>query len=440
MGFWSSLFGGNNKAVEPAPVEHQSIESMSFAQIIEYLHNLKGAMSQSVALGLHERLHEIALFDHDVDQQVRVWAMQVVDRLTKDIQAANANNPDLLRNLDQATQLTMERARLGGVGSLAWLLKEHDIPNAEVVSFVMKPEHGHLVSSFIAAVGPQTVAKVKDALVKNLILARRYGSCTNAVLTLHGLAAKGDHATVALFDKDEFAALVNVPDDYAAGRELLVNLGLLPVESSALPFVPVHDKNHLIQLMVAVYKERDVAAKADPRMTSASGDRREVLQTALAIQRLHLIRRMVAQVHGEEMSKALLEALSEGLARDTAKQFDEIVAKLEVTAPGTPMDFMLLDQFMALGGISPATQDDFERERPWMEMCSDWLNSERVEVLDYTRYLLRWNSDHTPPQSRTEADQSISAFIHKTYLEQGAKAGFAEQTVPYLEDWVGIAG
>ena len=43
-----------------------------------------------------------------------------------------------------------------------------------------------------------------------------------------------------------------------------------------------------------------------------------------------------------------------------------------------------------------------------------------------------------PPQAKTAADESISAFILKTYMEQGAKAGLAEKTIPYLEDWIGI--
>ncbi|HEV3106098.1 MAG TPA: hypothetical protein VGZ01_10450, partial [Trinickia sp.] len=72
------------------------------------------------------------------------------------------------------------------------------------------------------------------------------------------------------------------------------------------------------------------------------------------------------------------------------------------------------------------------------EMGSNWLNSERVDVLDYTRYLLRWDSDNVPPQAKTEADESITSFIVKTYMEKGAKAGLAEKTLPYLEDWIGL--
>jgi hypothetical protein len=332
----------------------------------------------------------------------------------------------------------VSNARFIGAGSLRWLMKEHDVPAEEIVPFVMKPEYGHLLADFLTALGPEPLAKVKDGLVKHLILARRYGKCTNAVLTLHGLAAKGDKATLALFSEGELAVLVGVPDDYVAGRQLLVNLGLLPAESNALPFLPVNDASRLIQLMGEVYKERNVAANVDSRMQMAGDDRREIMQNALAIQRLHLIRRMVGQVHGTDMAQALLEVLSEGPARDIAMKFDGILTKLENAPVGTPIDFMLLDQFMALAGINIVTEEDFERERLWMAMGSDWLNGERVEVLDYTRYLLRWDSDHMPPQAKTQADESISTFILKTYLEQGSKAGLAEKTMPYLEDWIGI--
>lgn len=243
---------------------------------------------------------------------------------------------------------------------------------------------------------------------------------------------------MALFSEGELAVLVGVPDDYVAGRQLLVNLGLLPAESNALPFVPVNDASRLIQLMGEVYKERNAAANVDSRTQMAGEDKREIMQNALAIQRLHLIRRMVGQVHGMDMAQALLEVLSEGPARDIAMKFDGILTKLENAPAGTQIDFMLLNQFMALAGINIVTEEDFERERQWMEMGSDWLNGERVEVLDYTRYLLRWDPDHMPPQAKTEADESISAFILKTYLEQGSKAGLAEKTIPYLEDWIGM--
>lgn len=99
---------------------------------------------------------------------------------------------------------------------------------------------------------------------------------------------------------------------------------------------------------------------------------------------------------------------------------------------------MLLDQFMTMGGIKVITEEDFQRESSWMEMGSNWLNSERVEVLDYTRCLLRWDPENMPPQAKTQADESIATFILNTYMEQGSKAGLAEKTIPYLEDWIGV--
>src|ERR1035437_3825242 len=118
-----------------------------------------------------------------------------------------------------------------------------------------------------------------------------------------------------------------------------------------------------------------------------------------------------------------------GLIQMPRISVDEVLTKLENAPVGTPIDFMLLDQFMAMGGIKVVTEEDYEREHPWMAMGSDWLNSERVQVLDYTRYLLRWDPDNMPPQAKTEADQSISVFILRTYLEQGSKAGLAEKTI-----------
>lgn len=438
MGFLSLLFSRGKKLVEPPQAEPQSVDSMSLVQVTEYARIFKGPIQSSVALAIHRRLNEIALFDHHLDDQTRTRALQLLEALNDDLKKTYANNPAYLQALQETSEGMITNARFIGVGSLGWLIKEHDIPADESVPFVMKPEHGHLLANFLVVVGAEPLAKVKAGLVKHLILSRRYGKCTNAVLSLHGLAAKGDKATLALFTEGELAVLVGVPDDYLAGRQLLVNLGLLPAESNALPFVPVNDASRLIQLMGEIYKERNTAANLDSRIKMADEERKQIMGNALAIHRLHLIRRMVEQVHGADMAQALLEVLSEGPARDITSKFDGILTKLENAPAGTPIDFMLLDQFMVMAGINIVTEADFEREREWMAMGSDWLNAERVEVLDYTRFLLRWDPDHMPPQAKTAADESIAAFILKTYLEQGSKAGLAEKTIPYLEDWIGI--
>lgn len=438
MGFLKSLFFGSKELVELERREPQSIDSMSLAQVIELVKSFKGSIPASVVNDVHKRLNEIALYDHHLDQQTRIQAWQVLEALNEDIEKTNANNPGYLQALRAASEAMVSNARFTGAGSLGWLIEEHGVPAEAVVPFVMKPEYGHLLADFLTVVGAEPLAKVMGALVQHLILSRRYGRCTNAVLTLHGLAAKGDKATLALFSEGEVAVLVGVPDDYIAGRQLLVNLGLLPSESNALSFVPAKDTAYLIQLMCEAYGARNSATNGDSRMEMVGEDRRDLMQSALAIQRLHLIRRMVGQVHGSDMAEALLNVLSEGVARDAAVQFDEILTKLENAPAGTPIDFMLLDQFMTMSGIKIVTDEDFQRETPWMEMCAEWLNEERVKVLDYTRFLLRWDPDRMPAQAKTEADESISDFILKTYLEQGSKAGLAEKTLPYLEDWIGM--
>jgi hypothetical protein len=440
MGFLKSLFTGNKKVAELERKEPQSIDSMdsmSLAQVLDFIKSFKESIPSSFVVGIHKRLNEIALYDHHLDQETRRQAWQVLAALNKDIEKVNANNPGYLQALQAASDFMVSNARFIGVGSLKWLIDEHAVTTEAIMPFVMKPEYGHLVADFLAALGAEPLAQVKDGLVHHLILSRRYGRCTNAVLILHGLAAKGDKATLALFSAGELAVLVGVPDDYTAGRQLLVNLGLLPSESNALPFVPVNDPAHLIGLMREAYNARNTATNDDSRMQMVGESRQDLMQSALAIQRLHLIRRIVGQVHGPDMAKALLDVLSEGAARDVAVKFDSILIKLENASAGTPIDFMLLSQFMEGDGIKLDTDEDFQREAPWMEMCAEWLNEERIEVLDYTRFLLRWDDGHMPPQAKTEADESISDFILQTYLKQGSKAGLAEKTLPYLEDWIG---
>lgn len=438
MNFLKLLFMRKKITEKSAKVDSQFFDAMSLVQVVEHLRSIKGSIPITTINCIHRRLHEIALYDHNVEQQTRTQAWQILETLIKDINLSYVDNPDYLRTLNEVSELMLSNVRFIGVGSLSWLIKEYDLPYAEIVPFVMKIEYGHLLADFLTKLAPEAITKTKPILVKHLILSRRYGECTNAVLTLHGLAAKCDDATVALFSESELAVLVGIPDDYISGRQILVNLGLLPEDSNALPFVPAPGTSRLIQQMAHVYKCRDEAVNADLRMQTADDEGRlNIMQTALAVQRLHLIRRMINQVHGAEMAKELLDVLSEGPARDISLQLDRVMAYLENFSARTQIDFMLLQRFMTIGGLKVVTEEDFEREHSWMTLGTDWLNNERVEVLNYMRYLLRWDTNYIPSQAKTDADESISEFVLKTYLEQGSKAGLAEKMHPYLEDWIG---
>lgn len=437
MGFLNSLFGGKKTGKQEMP-RIPAFDNMSIEQIEAHLreHLPTQGMSESLGIDVVQRLYTIALYEHHIDSEQRECAIRMLKAVKQDLESAYADEPNFLTAFRKANETMEQNARFHGIGSIAWLIEEENVPSSEIVPFIMRPEHGHLLGDFLSQLAPETLLRTKLHLVRQLILTRRYDTCINAILTLHGLVAKGDRAALAVFSAEELLALLHVPDDYAAGRDVLVQLGLLPVESNARPFVTGLDESYLISLMMQVCRDRDKEAKGDPRLAAFSEERRTVVLLALAVLRIHLIRRTVRQVHGEKAVAALLGIYREEVG-NMLERFDEILTKLETFPPGTPIDFALFDQFLEMEGISPKTEEEFERDREWIEMATTWLNDERVCVQDYVRYLLRWNPDAAPPEIRSAADEAIVKFVLGTYLKQGARAGLAEHIRPNLEDWIG---
>src|SRR5262249_7787943 len=213
-----------------------------------------------------------------------------------------SDNPDALASLQAANKLMIERARWFGIESLFWKIAEESVSNADFFPYVMRPEHRHLVPDYFEAIGQETVVKDRKEFVRHLILARQY-KADNAVLILHGLAAKGDKACAALFTAEEYAVLLAVPNDYNAGRRVLVALDLLPDISNARPFKQIPEAK---TILVLILKEKKEESELDNRLENLSEDQRMVLLLALAFLRIHLVCDHIQQIYGEEMANSLI--------------------------------------------------------------------------------------------------------------------------------------
>jgi hypothetical protein len=210
---------------EQLSISYDQLEGMSFPEVFTLLQSMLGntpARARNL-LPFIQRFYRIALYDNHVSQEHRETALQLAETLTADLEAALLDNPQAVSALKLANRHMIENARLTGYGSLAWRLREYAIPDADLIPYVIKPEHRHLVPDFFAAVPQQVAAKIKGPCVHELVLHSSYDS-RNAILILHGLCAKGDGAACALFTPDEYHALLGVPDNYDAGRGVLVGL------------------------------------------------------------------------------------------------------------------------------------------------------------------------------------------------------------------------
>ena len=434
-GFFKSLFRTGKERQEPIPSRSvTSIEHMSIYDILSYIaaNELKTSGQFCTAI---KRLYTIALYDNHVHEQHRETALRLAEALTADLEKALSGNPDALAALRKANSYMIENARLHGVGSLSWKITEESVSAADILPYVMKPEHRHLVPAYLEAMGEETVTKIRKELVRQLILAGQY-EAYNAVLILHGLVTKGDEAATALFTGEEYAALAAVPNDYDAGRRVLVGLGLLPDASGARPFKQIPE----IQTVVAlVLTERSNEAKLDNRLAGLSEDQRQALLLALTFLRFHLSYDNIKQIYGEAMSNSLMDIFTEGTTKEAIEQFGRTIHALHEIRPGESRDLLFLDSVMAFGGIEAKSEDEFNRNRPFLAMGAEWLNRERVEFQCYLRFMLRAMFE-PEPQTKSAADEQVVAFLKEAYRREGARAGIAAEHAIYGEDWIGTNG
>lgn len=433
-GFFRSLFRAGPERREPTPSQPiPSIEQMSVDEILAYTQALEG-LSVKQTSALLQRLYDIGLYEHHVLPEHRNTALQLAEALNADWEAALSDKPDGLATLKRANDHVSEGVRLYGIGSLFWKIAEEAISDAEALAYAMRPEHRHLVPDYFEAIGKEKVLQVREEFVRLLILAGQF-EASNAVLILHGLAAKGDKAAVALFTVEEYAALLAVPNNYDAGRRVLVALGLLPNTSNARPFKHIPE----IKTIVAfVLKDRDAESASDNRLANIPEEQKIALLLALTSLRFHLAYDTIRQIYGEEMSNALIDIFTAQTTKEAIEQFGKTIHDLIAMSPGTPVDFMLLHMVMVFDGLVAQLEDDWNRNQPFLNMGVEWLNQERVEFQCYLRFMLRFMSDPAP-QMKSAADEEIVAFLRDFYRRKGAQAGIAENAT-YFEDWIGTEG
>ena len=434
--FFKSFFRRGQSEAQPAPqlappISFEELEPLKFEELLKRVQSLPETVPSGTMTAFVRRFLTLGLADHHVPQEQRLQALKLAEMLTQQLESVFANQPDSIAALKKANDAMFEIARTLGVGSLAWILEENSVPTDQYIPHAMKPEYRHLVPNFIEALGPEGLARSKKHMVHQLILQSDYRS-RNAVFILHGLAAKGDKAAAAIFDADEYAALLGVPGDYDRGRKVLVNLGLLSPEGAARPFKPMPQLRGILALML---KDKRDESDGDPRVSDLEEGKRENLLLTLMFLRIELARSQLAQIYGNAESEEVNAIFKDPLLRNNLERFEEINGVLRKLKAGTPVDFALLDSVMRIGGIAPDTEEEFEKVKPFLEMGVAWINKERVEFLDYFRFIIRTISN-PHPEMTSEADKKVLELLDEMYVQKGSALSIAERTL-YHEDWVG---
>jgi hypothetical protein len=411
--------------VKPSRTE-QPIQGMSLEEVIAQIKSLGESPLSPVHIALLTRLYSIALLDNHVPAGQRDAAHKLSKAFEADLEAAAVDSPEWLTALRNTTRSVEENAAIGGVGSLRWKLEEESIPPAEFIPYIMRPEHDLLIPNFLKIVGREPVAKFKPLYVKCLIRSREYRGANNAVILLHALATRGDKATAAIFTVDEHKALVAVPDDYAAGRRILVELGLLPSVGNLNPLTPSRNEDVVFVAVSITLNEWDKMAQCDARLENIPENHRSAVLLALVFSRKHLTCRILQQLYGSHMSARVTAIFKDNDVIKGLKLFDETVQALNKAEPGSPMDFALFIAVLRLGGIDPQVEEEYERDRHWINQGAQWLNHERAVFLEYLRFLLRRLSGASPTEALVGTNEEIVKILRETNKE---KSSYSEDRI-----------
>ncbi len=406
--FLKTLLGKKSpKAVASPPrsiISREALNLMAFPEVAELLMSLGPTPTYSEVSSLERRLYAIAVYDNHVPEEQRKAALQLSKALTEDFKKVFSGNEDAMAAHKVLLDIRIRNDRLMGYGSLAWQLAEYSISGADVIPYVMKPENRGLVEDFFTTVSPDALAVAKSECVRQLVLQSPYNT-KNAVLILHGLVAKGDPAALAVFSRDELRVLLDVPNDYDSGRNILVNLKLLPAVSTARPFNETPELHGVVALMLQEWMARSEADSGE----IAEGENKYSFLICLTLLRIELAQAQIRQSYGHEIALNLDEMFKSPTAAQAVREFRQNNQALlrATTTPGASIDLALLDVVMTMG-VAPKIEES-SSDRQFREWAAQQLNSERVKFLGYFRFLLRFLSDRAV-STRNSADETITAL------------------------------
>lgn len=461
MGLFKSVvdaLSGNPNTVGAPPTESASnpIEEMSLQEIIDFIKNVgptltKGQKANDAWIDLTKRLYRIALYENHVSDQDRAAALLILESVKKTVEQAHEKSPQSLAAYRKANALMESEAKIYGLGSLAWKLKEHAVSNADMIPFVMRPEHGPWLANFLHMMSDKTLAQMKPLMVKQLVWTRRPHEISNAVLVLHGLACTADPAIRALFAQGDLVALRGAHSDYNAAREVLVRLGLLPTRSNAKSFFPQVPTEEIVGMFMLMLKEEVDKRKnfiGRVKFTRVLSEEQEI-DFGLAGQFLdfYLAIAVVRNVYGEDVAAEFRQILGQRVPRDVFSFFENVLRMVERTdklvADHTNLnvDFMILDSIPMGYGRPPheRTEDEFNIVKEFLNKGAELLTAQRITLLDRFRFLLRfmaeWHAKGGTPQL-SDVDEATLKELDRLYFHFGSEAGLAEAS-GFHEDWIG---
>ena len=427
------------------------IGEMSLQEIVSFLEVAEGSLPSSDLCSVTKRLYEIAFFDHHISNDTRLMATRVLKVVKETVEEGLKDNPDGLTQYKQANQHMEDNVPLFGHGALGWLLEEEQIPDTEVVSYILRTEHGHLLQNFLRIMGDTAKQATKPSMIKELVLSRRYQDVSNAVAILYGLATKKDAATVAIFSPEDLDSFLHAPENYPKARNVLVRYELLPTQSEAFPLFPQPEIGTLAQMVL-------LSCSSDPKFgnpvlwgedtvvrrffESLDGEKKALVRLSTIILKFSLWLSIIDGLYGEQARTAVKNEVwskltnSEPMGIDDWFRAAELAKTIAEKSDNNSLDFLLAYGLLTMEGSSKDIDEMTDADKAFLNSFADLLNKERTRSFARFRFYLRY---FTRPSHRQLEELNEEALQHlaSEYVVKGGFAGPAERAL-YFEDWLGL--
>ena len=129
--------------------------------------HIDGRTAAKYGGALTKRLYEIELYDNHVPEAYREAAHQLLRVIKETMEIVYSHSPEVLAEYRELNAFMERVARYIGVGSLPWLLKENNIcGEAEMMEFISRPYHRHLLDAFYVVTGPDIADQIKAKLTE----------------------------------------------------------------------------------------------------------------------------------------------------------------------------------------------------------------------------------------------------------------------------------
>jgi hypothetical protein len=142
-----------------------AIAQMSYAELVRFMSELTGEASMPVCTALTQRLYEIALYDNHVPDEHRKNAWELLAIVKASVEEGLGHLPNAIAQYRVANQKMEDEVHRIGIGSLSWLILENEITDTEeLIRFIARPEHAHLLEVFYSTLEPELAAQLKQAI------------------------------------------------------------------------------------------------------------------------------------------------------------------------------------------------------------------------------------------------------------------------------------